>query len=166
MNGIDTPPLIGDDHAAFVQGSVSIVAASCDAQRVPSIGRTTGCNVSPDRRRLTVFIAARQAPQLLADIGASGRIAVVFSRPSTNRSLQLKGDDARVRPLADGEPAIVARYVAAFGIEITPLGFGPEQARTLFACTDGDLVAVDFTPMAAFEQTPGPNAGTSIPLPR
>jgi hypothetical protein len=28
------------------------------------------------------------------------------------------------------------------------------------------MVAIDFTPSAAFEQTPGPNAGKQIPLGR
>ncbi|MFO1322747.1 MAG: pyridoxamine 5'-phosphate oxidase family protein [Burkholderiales bacterium] len=166
MSGTVRPPILLPEHAAFVQGSVSIVAASCDAQRVPSIGRVAGCAVAADRCTVSVFVAARQAPALLADIRACGRIAVVFSRPSNNRSLQLKGDDATVRPATERELAIVARYVEAFGEEITPLGYGPEQARTLFACVDGDRVAIDFTPSAAFEQTPGPNAGTAIALPR
>lgn len=166
MTDTDRTPILGAAHAAFVQGSVSIVAASCDAQRMPSMGRVAGCAVAPDRCRVSLFVAARQAPALLADVRASGRIAVVFSRPSNNRTLQLKGDDATVRPTTADELSVVARYVEAFGEEITPLGYGPEQARTLFACVDGDRVAIDFTPSAAFEQTPGPNAGAPIPLPR
>lgn len=166
MNAAAGTPTLTEEHATFVQGSVSIVAASCDAQRIPSIGRATGCKVHPGRRRVSVFIAASQAPALLADIRASGRLAVAFNRPSTHRSLQLKSDDAVVRALAADELPLVGRYVEAFGLEITPLGQTSEQARVVFACTDGDLVAVDFTPNAAFEQTPGPNAGTPIPLPR
>jgi len=157
-------PLLEEEHAAFVQGSVSIAAASRDVHNVPSIGRMTGCRVAVDRRRVTVYAAASQVPQLLTDIRSCGRIAVVFSRPSTNRSFQLKSDDAVVRPLVADELAVISRYAQAFAIEIAPLGHGAEHARALFMCVDDDLIAIDFTPNAAFEQTPGPSAGKAIPL--
>jgi hypothetical protein len=158
--------LLDDDHAGFIQGSVSIVAASRDARNVPSIGRISGCRVAPDRRRVTVYLAAGQAPRLLSDIRDCRRLAVVFSRPSTHRSFQLKADDAVARPLAADEHAVVARYVAAFGIEISALGHLDAHARALLSAPDDDMVAIDFTPSAAFEQTPGPNAGKRIPLGR
>ncbi len=166
MDSHGAAALLAEEHAAFVQGPVSIVAASCDGANLPSIGRVTGCVVAPGRRRVTLFVAGRQAPALIADVRAHGRIAVVFARPTTNRSLQLKGDDAAVRPLAADESARVARYVEAFGREIAQVGHGPEYARVMFAHVEGDLQAIDFTPTAAFEQTPGPNAGTPLPRPR
>lgn len=153
---------LAEEHAAFVSGAVSVVAASRDAHNVPSIGRATGCAVAPDRRSVAIFVARTQAPQLLADVAASGQVAVVYTRPSTNRSLQLKGSDARMRALTAAELAGVTAYVEAFGREITPLGHGMEQARTIFRCVDGDLVAVEFTPTSAYVQTPGPGAGSAI----
>src|SRR6185369_4365117 len=57
--------LLDDDHAAFIQGSVSIVAASRDGGNVPSIGRISGCRVAADGRRITIFLASGQAPRLL-----------------------------------------------------------------------------------------------------
>lgn len=162
MNAIPTAPPLADDHAAFVSGPVSIVAASRDARNVPSIGRAAGCVVAPERRSVAIFIAQAQAPQLVEDVAASGQIAVVYTRPSTNRSLQLKGTDARTRPPTAAELAAVARYVEAFGGEITPLGHSMEQARTLFRHQEGDLVAVEFTPTSAFVQTPGPGAGAAV----
>jgi hypothetical protein len=162
MTAASSPPLLDAEHAEFVAGAVSIVAASRDDHNVPSLGRAVGCVVAPDRRSLRVFVAQAQAAQLLADIRASGQVAVVFTKPSTNRSLQIKATDARVRPLRDGEEATSARYVEAFGIEITPLGHVAEQARTLFRHVEGDLVAIEFTPSAAFVQTPGPGAGAAL----
>jgi hypothetical protein len=162
MNPPTPAPLLADEHAAFIQGAVSIVVASRDAHNVPSLGRAAGCRVSADRRRVSVFVAPSQAPQLLADIRACGRVAAVFTRPSTNRALQLKAGDARIRPPTAAERKQVARYVEAFGVEVTPLGYNVEQARTLFRYVEGDLVAVEFTPTAAFEQTPGPAAGAAI----
>ena len=162
MAATAAPALLDEEGAAFVQGGVSIVAASRDAALVPSVGRAVGCRASADRRRVTVFVAASQAPELIADLRACGRIAVVFSRPSTHRTLQLTGDDAVVRSLVRGEAAVPERYVGAFAEDIGKLGHTEDQARTLVASVEGDLVAIDFTPSAAFEQTPGPNAGTPL----
>jgi hypothetical protein len=158
------PPLLDNESATFIQGGVSIVASSCDARQIPSIGRIAGCRVAPDRRRVTVCLAASQAPQLLADVRACGRIAVVFSRPTTHRSFQLKSDDAIARAPSAAELAVVASQMEAFAAEIALLGLSREQARVLLGCADEDLVAIDFTPNAAFEQTPGPGAGKQIAL--
>jgi len=146
-----------------VQSGVSVVAASRDEGLVPSIARVSGCRVSTDRRALTVFIPASQAAELVDDVSTSGRIAVVFSQPSTHRTLQVKADDARVRALRPDEAPIIARYVEAFAREIASLGHTEAQAHALFECRLEDLVAIDFVPNAAFEQTPGPKAGTPLP---
>jgi hypothetical protein len=156
-------PLLDEDNAAFIQSGVSVVAASRGDDLVPSIGRASGCRVSADRRAVTIFVPASQAAEFIDDVRASGRIAVVFSRPSTHRTLQVKADDARVRPPRPDEPAIVARYVEVFAREVEPLGHSAAQARALLECRDDDLVAIDLTPNAAFEQTPGPKAGTPLP---
>jgi hypothetical protein len=161
-----TTAILDGDSAAFIQTGVSIVAASRDASHVPSIARVSGCRVSADRRAVTIFAPRSQAAQLLADLESAGRIAVVFSRPSTHRTLQLKGDDARVRAATTAEAAYVETYVEAFAREVATLGHTSEQARTLLTIRPDDLCAIDFTPNAAFEQTPGPKAGSPLAAPR
>lgn len=158
-----SPPLLLDeDNAAFVQTGISIVAASRDDALVPSIARASGCRVSRDRRAVSIFLPETQATQLVADVRRCAGIAVVFSRPSTHRTLQLKAEDARVRLATDDEAALVRRYALAFGREIGLLGHTDEQARAMFEFRADDLVAIDFTPSAAFEQTPGPKAGRPL----
>ncbi len=162
MASSDHPPLLDENNTAFVQGGVSVVAASCDADGLPSIGRVTGCRVSSDRRRVSVFVAKAQALALLADVRAGRHIAVVFSRPTTHRTLQLKATDAELRPITAAEPALVSRYVDAFAAELVALGHDDDQARALCAGAQDELLAIDFTPGAAFEQTPGPRAGMPL----
>ena len=159
-------PILDEDNAAFIQTGISIVAASRDDALVPSIARASGCRVSYDRRAVSIFTPLSQALQLVADLRASGRIAVVFSRPTTHRTLQLKADDARVRNATPDEAAIVADYVDAFAREIGIMGHTAEQACAMFQFREDDLVAIDFTPHAAFEQTPGPKAGSPLPAAR
>jgi hypothetical protein len=113
-------------------------------------------------RRITVFLSAPHAADLLRDVGQSRALAVVFSEPPTHRTIQIKGRDARVEPLALGDPAVVEAYRKAFVECLRPLGFTEAMVRALLDCADKDLVAVAFTPEAAFNQTPGAQAGTPL----
>lgn len=156
------PVPIGPEYEALIRRRVSIIAASRDAQNRPHLMRAIGCRLSDDRAELTLFMSSRTSVEVLADIRRNGQIAVVFSSPTTNRTLQLKGRDATVVPLAPGDEALVERYVDDFADEIAELGFAPIVAHTLFSHQRDEMVAVRFTPEAGFEQTPGPAAGTAI----
>ncbi len=158
----ETDSLLDTDHAAFLQRGVSISVGACDVSGQPCLARATGCKVSDDMRRVTVFISATQATQVLAGIRANGAIAVVFSEPSTHRTLQLKGRDAAVSGLNGADMLIVERYASAFARELAPLGFEESVIRTLLACPPADLVALSFTPSEAYLQTPGPQAGKPL----
>jgi hypothetical protein len=154
--------LIDADHAAFMQAGVSISVAGCGERNMPSQARATGCRISADRLQVTLFLSATQAARLLADIRDNGAIAVVFSQPSTHRTVQLKGRDARIVGIADTDLDIVERYRDAFVAELQPLGFDAALIRTLLSYPPQDIVAVAFTPAEAFSQTPGPHAGEPL----
>lgn len=158
----ESAPLINAEHAAFMQGGVSISMSSCNANNIPSVSRATGCRISADYRQVTVFVIASHAGTLLDDIRDGGAIAVTFSKPSTNRTVQLKGRDAVVTAIADDERHIAKTYVDAFVDELRPLGHNGDMVRAMFVSTPDDIVAVRFTPCAAFSQTPGPRAGESL----
>ena len=161
------PPLIGPEPAALLARRVSIIVGSRDAALRPHVMRAVGCRVADDRRRLTVFLPRASSRWVLDDIAANGQIAVVFSEPTTHRTVQFKGVDATVAPLAPGDEAIVARYLANFTDEIAEIGFSADVAQSILGHAPGDLAAVDFTPLAGFEQTPGPTAGQALaPQPR
>ena len=154
--------LLDPVHAELTERRVSLHVASRDAAHRPHLMRAMGLRWSADRRQLTLFLHAGASRAVLDDLRANGLIAVVFSEPSSNRTVQLKGRDARIDALEPGDPAIVARYVERFAQEIGELGFGGDVVSALFAHRIADLVAVRFTPDAAFEQTPGPKAGEPL----
>lgn len=155
-------PLIDAEHVAFMQGGVSISVGGCNADNMPSLSRAIGCRVSIDRREVTVFVAATHAVALLSDVGANGAIAVVFSQPSTNRTMQLKGRDARILPPLTSDLQLVDAYRDSFIAELVPLGYEARLMRAFQACAPSDVVALTFTPCAAFSQTPGPQAGEPL----
>jgi hypothetical protein len=160
----ETPSPIGPEQAAWMTHQVSIIVGSRDAAHRPHVMRAVGCRLSADRRRVTVLLPAGRSQRVLDGLRDNGQIAVVFSQPSTNRTLQLKGDDAVVAAADAEDEALAQRYLRGFVDEIGQLGLAAEVAHTLLG-HDGGLVAVHFSVAAAFEQTPGPGAGRRLTAP-
>ena len=156
--------------AAFMTGGVSIIAASRGPDNAPTIARAAGCRLSADRARVTVLLARSQAgalvenaERLVARLRASGFTnTAVVSQPSSHRTIQLKGNDARVCPATPGDETLVARYADAFAAELCPMGYAEQMARALVWAPEGDFAALTFSPSAAFDQTPGPRAGAAL----
>ena len=162
MTTLAQEPLLDEANAAFIQGGVSMIAASRNASNMPTVVRALGCRISPDRRGIAVFVARAQAAALLDDVRLTGAIAVVFTQPSTHRAIQLKGSDARIESLAAGDHEIAAALVDAFAADLVPLGYPQSFVHALLASAPDDLVAIAFTPNAAFSQTPGARAGAPL----
>ena len=159
-----TPPVTLDaELVAFMQGGVSMHAASRDARNVPNLSRGLGLRISSDRTRVTVFLLASHSGAMLADFNANGRIALVVTLPSTHRTVQLKGEDASIEPLQEGDHILIARQREAFVKDLVGMGYATPLGDLLLAGSRGDVVAVGFTVTAAFIQTPGPSAGAPLP---
>jgi len=155
-------PLIDDEHAAFLTAGVSISVGSRNADHFPNLTRGLGCRIADDRSRLAVFVVAEQSRELLDDIRGNGHVAVVFSQPSTHRTVQLKGVDGAIEVLGNGDRQCIDGYRRAFTDELGALGYGSLFVQTLLDGSGSEIVAVSFTPSAAFQQTPGPLAGRPL----
>ncbi|HES76999.1 MAG TPA: hypothetical protein ENO09_08370 [bacterium] len=154
--------MIDSQTAAFIQTGVSISVAACGADRLPSMSRGMGCLVSDNGREVRVFVKRSQAAELIENICYSARVACVFSLPSTNRTVQLKGSDARMEVFDAADLAVVEEHIALFLEQVVPLGIPEEVVRVILAYTADDLATVVYTPSAAFSQTPGPKAGKPL----
>jgi hypothetical protein len=155
-------PVLNEKWAAFIQGGVSICVASRDSQNIPTLMRGYGCRVSGNRQRVMVLVAATQAEHLIKAVQSTGFIAAVFTQPSTHVSVQLKGTDAavtRARP-ADGQ--LSKTNAEAFVADVVRVGYPEDLIRALLSSDAADLMAISFSPVAAFLQTPGPRAGESL----
>jgi hypothetical protein len=156
------PVVLDAETVQFMAGGVSMHVASRDANNVANLSRPVGGRVSADRTRVTVFLLASHSGAILADFRANGRIALVITLPSTHRTIQLKGEDAAVEPLQDGDYILIARMREAFIRDLATIGYPATLPATLLEATRGDIVAVGFTICAAFLQTPGPAAGQPL----
>jgi hypothetical protein len=155
--------LLGESVRAFLTEPIAINVSSRGQGLFPSIARAYGCRLDADRARVTIFLAAERAQAVLEDLRAGAPIAVAFCRPNTHATVQLKGAYAEVAPLAPDDRALMRAYGKAFHAEIVSLGFSESFTDALAAPVgDESAVAVTFTPIAAFEQTPGPDAGKQL----
>ncbi|HYF44005.1 MAG TPA: hypothetical protein VEA35_16385 [Ramlibacter sp.] len=156
------PVRLPHDLLALMRRGVSVIAGSRDAAMRPSIMRAVGSDLSADGRSVTLYLVRAQSRQLLQDIAATGHVAVVFSEPATHRTVQLKGSRATSRQAGPQDQAVLARYLASMEQEIARVGYPPEMTRAMLAHRLEDVVAVTFEPDEAYDQTPGPRAGTSL----
>ena len=150
------------DLVAIMARGVSVIVASRDAALRPSLMRAVGSRVEADGGDITVYLSRPQSRQLVQDLAATGHIAVVFSVPSTHRSVQLKASRVEMRNADAHDAPVLARYLASMEHEVQQVGFAPPLTRAMLAHRLDDVVAVRFTPEQAFDQTPGPRAGTAI----
>lgn len=148
----------------MVDSGVSTIVGSCDADLHPSIMRALGCSITPGGESVTVYLSRKQSRQLLLDVAATGRIAVVFSEPFSHRTLQVKASQARIRAAQASDESVLQRYLAAMEREIARVGFETRYIRAMYALNLEDVVAVSFVPEEAYDQTPGPKAGTALPV--
>lgn len=156
-----TSAVLGDVVLEFLQHRLMVSAASRSADLVPSVARGVGFQLGRNGE-LAVFVCRTYSAQLIADVRATGLVAVVFSEPHTHRTLQVKGTDARVGPLQQRELAVLPLYADAVVEELGSIGFAEPWVRALVGADPATLVALRFTPDSAFAQTPGPRAGAPL----
>lgn len=157
-------PQLPEDLVAHVQSGLSISLSGRDERLVASLAKAVGCRVADDRREVTMLVFAEAADAVLRDVARNGRLSVAFTQPSTNRTVQLKGHDARCVPTTPADLALARRWLALFMLELKPFGWQPEFLDAVFWHDPSQLMAIRFTVDSAFAQTPGPGAGKPMPL--
>lgn len=146
----------------MIERGVSVIVSSCDADLTPSVMRAVGSQISQDGCHITVYVCRSQSAQLLRDVAQSARLAAVFSQPSTHRTVQLKTRTARLREATEDDEPALQHYLQGMERELTSIGFAAVYARAMLAYRLDDVVAIEFVPELAFDQTPGPRAGQPI----
>lgn len=162
MSAGAAPGLLSPELIAMIDKGVSVIVSSRDAALRPSLMRAVGSSIAPDGSEITVFLARSQSAALLHDLAATGRIAVVFSSPSTHRSVQVKGHGISGRAATKDDLPQLRRYLQSMEYEICSIGYRVELVHAMLAYELDDLAAISFRPAEAYDQTPGPKAGAQI----
>ncbi len=153
-------PILTPEHAAFLQGPLSMNVGAVGRDGWPCVTRAQGIVVARDRRTLTVLLSVARSRAVLDALDAGSAITLVASRPATHATLQLKATRAERVATTAAHRAASARCVAGFGAELATLGYGDDLATALAALLPtADLTGLRFVPEVVFDQTPGPQAG-------
>lgn len=153
---------LNKSQIGFMESGVSIRVASHDTQNRPVQGHAGGCRVTGDGGRVTLFLSRAKYPLLLDAVRRSGVVAVSFIEPSTNKSIQVKGESAELTEPETGDLERIAAYLDLFTADLERINVRAAFGRAVLAIAPADLAAVTFTPAIAFIQTPGPKAGKRI----
>lgn len=152
-------PAIPEDLVESLEGGVSILVGTCDAEMRPEVARAVGASISRDRTEATIYLHETWGGKALANLRAHREIAVGFSRPVDHFAIQLKGPVARFLEPAEGDRSVVDRYHATYGEQLYMVGF-PRSITRRFVFWPA--VGVTFTVRDIFVQTPGPDAGKRL----
>lgn len=157
------PLQLSPEHAIFLEGPLSMNVGAVGHDGWPCVARGQGLIVARDRRLLTVLLSASHGRAVLDAVEAGSAITLVASRAATHATLQVKARGASWARATTAQKAASTRCLAAFGGELSDLGYGIGLDRVLPALfpTD-DLVALSLAPEVVFDQTPGPQAGTVL----
>jgi hypothetical protein len=156
-------PVISVEQAAWMlQGAASILVAGRDAENRSAMGQALGCRISGDRRTLVVLVPLPHGDEVVRELRANGEVAVTFTNSRSTRSIQVKARGAREVAVEPGDPERVSSHVGALVREWTSVGLPEAVARALLDRGER-LVAIEVVPHVAFDQTPGPRAGTVLP---
>lgn len=155
------PLRLSAEHLALLEQGVGVSVASRDAQCLPDLVRAVGHRIEPSGE-VAVFLSGTDGAGVLENLRANGAIAVVFSQPTTHRTLQLKAGRVAISAASAADFRTVERCRAAMASELARAGFGGAFARQLLHLEPEHLVAVRFVPETAFDQTPGPKAGAPL----
>ena len=156
-------PLLSPEHIAMIDKGVSTIVASRNAAHRPSLMRAVGAAIAPDGSELTVYLVRSRSRQLLQDVAANGQVAVVFSEPLSHRTVQVKAREVELRSAVDADAPVLQRYLRSMEHEIGNVGLSASFVQAMLACRLDDVVAIRLRPSEAFDQTPGPKAGSALP---
>jgi hypothetical protein len=155
--------VLTQDMVDFLASGVSHQVGGCTHDGRPSLCRGLAAQVEPDGR-LVVILSAESGFEVLAAIRETRRVAVNFTLPETYKSISLLGRDAEVRPAGSGFRELIQDRYDKFTRQLVSHGVPPSYTESWYLRPDEDLVAIRFTPFLARNQTPGPDAGATLPL--
>ena len=154
------PPAVLTDLKQFLHRGPSLMVATRDEHMAPELVRAAGARLGDDGL-LRVVLPLPEARRSAWNLETTRVVALSASLPTTYRSMQVKGDDARA--VVWPEQVEVARlHLAALRQELLQVGMPLEVSSAIISQHRFSTFA--FTPLELFEQTPGPQSG--LPLVR
>lgn len=130
-----------------------------NARLEPNGARVIAVKVEPDAQHLVAFVPAVDADAVVSDLDANGQAALAFARPADDRACQIKGECVSIRRAEPSELALVQAQWEGWVSQLATVGIPAvaTQRWSRWPC-----VALRLRVTAAFDQTPGPDAGAPL----
>ena len=151
--------MIDPQLATFLQEGLGIHLGTRTAQMEPNGVRGLAAKVEDAGRQLIVYIPTVAAPRVLPDLESNGHAAVVFGRPTDDRSCQVKGIFMSSRAATTEERFVVLAQWNGFLDKLGAIGIPRAMAA---GWVNWPAVAIRLRVTALFNQTPGAEAGKPL----
>ena len=145
--------------AKCLEAGTSILVGAVDERGQPACCRAIALTSSDDLASVTAYVPVATSRDVIASIAMTGRMAVVVSHPIDHRSTQLKGTIGTTRLAREDERALIRQRLEQFGDVLEVIGVPRRLTRSV---AHWPAFAIDMRVEEAFEQTPGPHAGTRL----
>lgn len=127
-------------------------------------GQPAGCRgiavTSPDQlKTVTVYVPMATSRDVLANVAATKKLAIVGTYPPDHSAMQLKGTTTAVRLATDDEAEFLNYRLEKFVEVLHAIGIPRRLSR---AVNHWPAFAIDMKVEEIFDQTPGPKAGEPI----
>ncbi|MCD6680562.1 MAG: pyridoxamine 5'-phosphate oxidase family protein [Burkholderiaceae bacterium] len=161
----DSPPAtesgVAHDPLALLDLGIGVSIASRDANGLPDLVRALGATRNASGT-ITVYVSGRDARDVLDNLRRNGAIAVVFSQPTTHRTVQVKADAVSIEAATDADVVLAQQRIRAMAAELERHGYERGFTERMLSFDPADLTLVRLRPEEIFDQTPGPQAGRAI----
>jgi hypothetical protein len=143
----------------FIESGVACLVGTGSAGGRPHLTYGWGPRVAEDGSTVDVFVETARSRSTLSDLAENPRIAMTVAHPVSYRSVQLKGSAVSSGQASDEDLAWVERHRESFLVSTTLVGDPPATIANLWL---DDVLRITFAADAAFDQTPGPQAGKPL----
>jgi hypothetical protein len=143
----------------LIESGVATLVGTGDSHGRPQIAYGWAPRVVDPSGVLEVFVERARAEKTLANLKSNGHIAVTIADPISVRSVQFKGKFLSLSEPSEADRAYVQERREGFVTSTSLIGDPPAIIRALWL---DDIQLISFSVDAAFDQTPGPNAGRPL----
>jgi hypothetical protein len=152
--------VIDSTVTAVIERHPSIIIGTCDHTLKPVLARGFGGRVLDGGATVEVIVSKWPGPETLANIRATGRIALTLTVVETFEAYQIKGRVLDWGECDEEDDALTEAFVTEIRRRVLALGDRQETVERFFA--PRGRFRVRLAPEAVFVQTPGSSAGRPL----
>ena len=156
--------MIPADIVAFVHGPQIVLIGTRDGALKPTAARAIGLIARPDTDAISIIVPEATGARTFANLADNERIALVISEFPSHRTYQFKGTCLDISPCSADQKAVRDLYLEKLGARMRDHLWIKPPAGYFERYIVEPARAIRMRVETVFDQTPGPNAGSSLPF--